>query len=547
MSAGKRALLRLGLLVIMICSSALFVACGVVDKVVGFFADDGTGHIFKIAIDSIPETFDPQLLNDENSAMIARNLYFGLMRYDSDDRLAVGIADDYSISSDGLTYTFSLKKGYNWCAAGDFEAPVIADDFVFAFRRLFDPKTESPHAEKYFCILNAEAANRGEISPEEIGVSAPDDFTVEFTLAYPNSEFLYLLAELPSMPCCELFFETAGGKYGLEAETTCSNGPFYVRFWQHDPYGKDNYVRLRRNSGYSEISYVSPAGINYLTEMDDAERESDFLDGTTEAFVYPAGSVPNTENGSILGYTAVSGLIFNEKVKAFSDPEIRQIFSLATDSASLCEPVSDILKPAFGLVPSEPAILSRGFASRLDPKAASPNPSMAEYRWSFALSDGEKSELIGMNITVPESFGYAYLLNDLVDSWYSVFGIHFGIEIVNDRDYADMLKSGDYDIILASVSSDSGSAFDFIEPFGFEARFGIRVPEALAAEQGRGGFKTSAEAGYACSEAENAIITEYHFIPLWYLPTVCAFDDDVEGLSFDPFTKTVYFENAKKF
>lgn len=535
------------LLAFIICSVVFFVACAPIDAVINFFADDGTGHIFKISIESSPKTLDPQLLNDESAVMIAKNLFAGLMDYDENGRLVSRLAKDYAISNDGLTYTFYIEEGYSWHATGDFEAPVTAHDFVFGFRRLMDPKTASPHSDKYFCIFGAAAARRGETSTDSIGVKAVDDYTLEFTLEYQNAEFLYLLAELPAMPCCEEFFNTSGGKYGLEAEATCSNGPFYIRYWLHDPYGTDNYVRLRRNPGYSEMSYVSPAGINYLITPDFDVRKSDFQNGSTESLIYMPGQRADLKDEYLLGYTDTFGIVFNENIKAFSAPEVRQVFSWAVDRQALSQKAPEIFLTAETVIPDNPLLNARGYVSRVDSEVTASNRDMAEYRWSFLLSEREKSELIGMTVMVPSSFEYSEVLNELTDGWYSVFNIHFGIEIVNERDYVRRIKDGEYQIALVSLSSDIASPLDFIRPFGSEKIYGISLDEVITAESEQGRYTSLSVMNYACSEAEIAILSGYHFIPVWHVPTVCCFDEDVSGLAFDPFTKTVYFENAKRF
>lgn len=543
----KKKLGRFWLFLLIICQTVFFVACGPVDAVVSFFADDGTGYIFKIALDADPKCLDPQLAEDENSIVIAKNLFAGLMDYDENGRLVLKLAEDYSISSDELKYTFRLKEDCGWYAAGEYSHPVTANDFVFGFRRLMNPQTDSPHSEKYFCIAGAEEARRGDIPVEDIGVSAPDDYTVEFTLAFPNADFLALLAELPAMPCCEDFFTASGGKYGLEADATCSNGPFYLRYWLYDPYGKNNYVRLRKNPNYGENDKVSPAGINYLITKDKDVREADFREGSTNVIVFQAGSIPDTDESFIAGYSHTAGIIFNEKIKAFSNPEIRNLFSLAIDRESLSKDAPDILKPALTLIPTEGAIAARGYVSRIPKEAVEENASMAEYKWSFMLTDQEKSELIGMTIMVPEDFGYGYLLEKLTDSWYSAFNIHFAVEMVNSHDYAERIKSGDYDIAFADIGSDEPSPLGFIRSFGSDKTFGFSPDEAVEALRGEGKYSSSTSLNYACSEAENAIIGEHRFIPLWYLPTVCAYDSDIEGLRFESYGGTVYFENAKKF
>lgn len=541
------------LFVFIICAAAFFVACAPIDRIAEFFADDGTGRIFKISISSDPQNLDPQLANDESSVMIAKNLYIGLTDYDPDGNIVCRLAESYTVSEDGLVYTFKLKEGYNWYAVGEFTAPVTADDFVFAFRRLFNPKTESPHAEEYFCISGARAARSGEFSPEEIGVRAIDAYTLEFTLEYPNAEFIYLLAELPAMPCCEEYFNNnSDGKYGLEAEYTCCNGPFYIRYWLHDRYGSDNYVRLRRNPAYNEISAVSPAGVNYLINRSFDSQKNDFADGVTDLMLFKAEqsleqAFPSREYKAEGGYTAVAGLVFNEKIEAFSQKEIRQVFSWGIDREALKGSAPGLSKLAGGLIPYSPKISARGYYSEIPSGTAGSDLAAAEYKWSFLLTDRQKSELLGMTVMVPSDFEYSGCLSGLTESWYSVFGIHFGIEIVSPSDYSARISKGDYDIALATISSKTGSPADYIHPFAKEGRFGFKVKLAEEAESRVGRYSTLSEMNRACAEAENSIISDYRFIPLFQLQTVCGYDGDIEDLGFDPFSSTVYFESAKMF
>lgn len=536
------------LLGFIICAVMIFVACEPVDKVIEFFSDDGTGHIFKIALENDPENLDPQLANDESSVVIAKNLYAGLMDYDENGKLVGKMADDYVISADGLTYTFYIKDGYKWHALGNYEAPVTAHDFVFGFRRLMDPKTASPHSEKYYCIKNAEAARNGSVAPSEIGVEAIDDRTLQFTLEYQNAEFLYLLAELPSMPCCEDFFNSAGGKYGLEAEAVCSNGPFFVRYWLHDPYGKNNYVRIRRNPGYSDMSFVAPSGVNFLITPNADERRTDFTAGDTDAIIYPSGTFAAVDGeGYIAGYADVAGIVFNEKSGIFSDVEVRQVFSWAIDRELIANNSPDILLRADGMIPASPTLTAKGYSQRIPEDVSVTNIPMAEYKWGFLLTERQKSSLIGMSIMVPSDFGYADYLTALTDSWYSVFGTHISVDIATHRDYAERLKSGDYDIALAVIGSSTGDAVDYIKPFGRAREFGISISEVISAENGVGHYDSMTALNFACTEGENAVLSAYHFIPLWQLPSVCCYDDDCEGIRFDAFSKTAYFEIAKSF
>ena len=82
------------------------------------------------------------------------------------------------MSSDGRTYTFQLREDACWSDG----SAVTADDFVFAFRRLFGPGSVSPYAENLLSVQNAEAILAGEMQPEALGVRAADDHTLVLTL-----------------------------------------------------------------------------------------------------------------------------------------------------------------------------------------------------------------------------------------------------------------------------------------------------------------------------------------------------------------------------
>lgn len=537
----KRRFLRL--ICFIICVTLTFVACEPIEKVISFFSDDGTGYIFKIALSSDPKNLDPQLADDPSSVTVAKNLYAGLLEYDGSGRVSGKVAKDYTVSEDGLKYTFYLREGYKWHALGNYEYPVTADDFVYAFRRLMDPKTASPHSEKYFCIKNSEKARKGEIGVEEIGVSAPDSLTVIFELEYPNAEFLRLLSELPAAPCCEDFFITSGGKYGLEAEAVCSNGPFFVRYWLHDPYGKNNYIRIRRNPGYSDITPVSAGGVNYLITKDPEERLNDYNEGSVDMIVFPAGELAASDGEEYISESAgTAGIIFNENIDIFGSEELRQVFSWAIDREALKEASPDTAIEAKSIIPDG----FMGYTPRTPEEVGKTDLKMAEYKWGFLLTQKQQSSLIGMTLMVPEDFGYADYLEAVSDSWYKVFATHISIENVTRRDYEERLSNGRYDLALAVIDSD-GCAQDFLLPFGSDKSFGMEFDKAKELENNSGRFETLASLDYACSEAENEILSGYHFIPLWHLPSVCVYDDDCADIKFDRCTDTVFFENAKHY
>ena len=94
-----------------------------------------------------------------------------------------------------------------------------ANDFVFAFKRIFEKNTKSPYAESFSCIKNAGKIITGELGADSIGVTAKGDFELEIDLDYPNANFLSLMTTSAAKPCNEQFFNNTKGKYGLETDS----------------------------------------------------------------------------------------------------------------------------------------------------------------------------------------------------------------------------------------------------------------------------------------------------------------------------------------
>lgn len=118
-----------------------------------------------------------------------------LITYDSDGKVSKAMAESYEESSDGLTWTFHLRKDAKWSDG----SAVTSADFVNTIKRSLDGKTsKSIYADMLSPIVGATEAYAGTASVDNVGVTAPDDYTIEFKLVKPCSYFLKLIA----MQCC---------------------------------------------------------------------------------------------------------------------------------------------------------------------------------------------------------------------------------------------------------------------------------------------------------------------------------------------------------
>ena len=188
---------------------------------------------FTWVVDNIPANLDPQVATKAEDVIACENLYGGLVRRNASGELVPDLCERWEISSDGLTYTFYLKSGLTYTgtkgAATDYA--ITAEDFVYAFRRVFDPQTASPYAVEFSAIQNSAAVLDGTADPGTLGVSAIGELTLVFRLSERDDTFLSKLTLPGAMPCDEAFFESTRGTYGLSSTSTLSSGSFYIYNW----------------------------------------------------------------------------------------------------------------------------------------------------------------------------------------------------------------------------------------------------------------------------------------------------------------------------
>ncbi|MHB0802841.1 peptide ABC transporter substrate-binding protein [Bacillus thuringiensis] len=220
-------------------------------------------------------SLDTSKSTDTLGAQILGNIMEGLYRLDKNNNPIPAVAESHTISEDGKTYTFKLRKDAQW-SNGD---PVTAKNFVYAWQRLLDKNTAAEHAFIAYYIKSAKAINKGEKSTTELGAKAIDDYTLEVELEKPVPYFLNLVAFPPYYPLHEKFVKEKGNKYGLEANTTVYNGPFVMSSWKHE-----QGWQLKKNEKYWDAKTVKLEEINYSVVKDIA----------TKVNLYDTGSIDFT-------------------------------------------------------------------------------------------------------------------------------------------------------------------------------------------------------------------------------------------------------------
>ena len=168
-----------------------------------------------------PLTLDPAFLTDIYAISVAQQVFNGLVQFDANLNVVPCIAKSWEASRDGLVWTFHLRQGVKFHHGRE----VHADDFVYTFTRILDPRTASPRAWLFERVQGAKKFRAGEAESVE-GLQALDAYTLQITLSQPYAPFINLLgmAQAQVLPREEV--QRLGAEFGRQ---TYRHGPFPLR------------------------------------------------------------------------------------------------------------------------------------------------------------------------------------------------------------------------------------------------------------------------------------------------------------------------------
>lgn len=265
------------------------------------FAGCGAGgakseQSIKFNIDSEPKSIDPALNNGVNGGTVIVNAFEGLTRLDENNKVIPGVAEKWTMSKDGLNYTFNLRKDAKWSDG----QPVKAKDFEYAWKRALNGKTAAEYAYQMYYLKNGEKYNKGEAKVEEVGVKAKDDYTLEVTLENPTTYFLSLLAFPTYAPIREDIVSKDPTGWARKAETYISNGPFKMKEWKpkdtitfvkNDQYWNKDSIKLDRidykmiEQASSALAAFKAGQLDYILKPPAQETPKLLKEGTAK--IYP--------------------------------------------------------------------------------------------------------------------------------------------------------------------------------------------------------------------------------------------------------------------
>lgn len=243
---------------------------------------------------SEPDHLDPALNSSVDGGCLAVNSFEGLMRYNESGALETACAESYTVSDDGLVYTFTMRDGLTW-SNGD---ALDATDFVYSWKRAASPEVAADYS--YLCDIFPgydSAADNGPIVDEaafdSAFVASDDGKTLTVTLKAVCPYFLDLCAFPFFFPVDEEVVEPTvtadnpAGTWSLDAgDAFVSNGAYKLESWNHD--ADMTYVK---NDSYWDADSVSVTTLNVMLTSDDVAAYTAYQTGDLD-FV---DSIPTAE------------------------------------------------------------------------------------------------------------------------------------------------------------------------------------------------------------------------------------------------------------
>lgn len=297
-----------------------------------------------------PVTLDPNLGEGVPGSNINRDLFEGLMTEDPEGNVIPGQAKSYTISDDKLVYTFKIRQNANW-SNGD---PVTASDFVYAFKRIADPKVAAKYSWylKILGIKNTAEILDGKKSIDSLGVKALDSKTLQVTLAKPIPYFIIGLSHIVMAPVPQKVVEKYGQNW-TKVDHIVSNGAYKLKEWV-----VNERIVLEKNDKYYNADKVQIDKVTFLPIPEVSTELNRYKAGEIDmTYELPKNqyktllkTIPNEVK--VLGRVGTYYYYLNMRKKPFDDIRVRKALSYAVNRDILANKVLGTgEKPAYTFVP----------------------------------------------------------------------------------------------------------------------------------------------------------------------------------------------------
>jgi len=502
---------------------------------------DGTLYV---CVGSQPETIDPALNSAVDGSNYMHHTFEGLYRHAWDGSgIELGQAASVDISEDGLTWTFTIRDDAKWSDGQD----VVAADFEFAWKRLVDPELAAPYAgDMGGYVLNGLAIVEGEMPPDELGVKALDDKTLEVKLENPCAFFNEVMAFPTFYPVREDVADI-NGAWVTNPETYIVNGPFIVESWS-----ADEEIVMVPNPNYYDVEKLVPEKIVWKL-MNDPVAELAAVRAGEIAFgqSFPSEEIDAMKAEGIYLKTANVGTYYvnmNNAKEPFDNVLVRKAFALAVDPIYVADvimmgsviPATNFVGPGFLDADGSDFASKNVVIDRSDYEA---NKEAAKAALAEAgYPDGEGFPILEY-ITNPAG-SHVVIAEALSAMWKEVLNVDVTIATQEWNVFLAIRRDGDYILArngwIADVSDPSNLLNLFTSYSGNNSSFyaSDEFDELMNTANVSSDPAVRMEAMHAAEQL--AIGEAYAAIPLYYYAEQLAINPKIQGYALYPTNERLF-------
>lgn len=539
----NRILLRGAALALALCLLFSCAACG----------KKNTATTLRVDLSGRVYTLDPQYCTTTLEHCLLKNCMEGLLRRLPDGTMAEGCAENYSVSADGLRYTFTLRENLQWSDG----KPLTAKDFVFAFHRIQQGSGSAAAREQYAAIAGMAEGESG-----SLGVAALDDRTVIITLSRTDPLLPEKLAEPEAFPCREDFYTGTHARYGNTLENMIYNGPYTVKSWESAG------LRLIPNRRYTGLTPAQNTGVIITLGKDNTVER--FLEGLTDCCRVDSSTLGQLSGGKASLLTFRNGtvsLLLNQASPQLAQNAMRQALCYSFPLAQYAQggDLPDSYEYAGSIIPgaarlydeSYTDLTARGFS--LGSVTYPDGSSTSDFRRSDQLTitynaraaaaalEQVKELPQGLTLLLPKGSALEGFCGWLQKQWLDHLGIVVNLAIVDADTYRSRLAKGDFTLALYSYTAGDelhtvfrhygtggGAPVQCADP-----HYGQLLDMASAS-------RNVNEAARLFANAEALLVDQFIAMPLFYTESYFAMAQDVTGFQASADGAELFFATAKR-
>ncbi|MFV0385493.1 peptide ABC transporter substrate-binding protein [Paracoccus sp. (in: a-proteobacteria)] len=475
------------------------------------------------------KSLDPHKNTDVEGSHVLRQLFEGLLNEDKTGAMVPGVAESYDVSDDKLTYTFHLRDA-KW-SNGD---PVTAGDFVYGWQRAANPATASEYAWfiELMNIVNATEVVKGDKAPEELGVKALDDKTLQVTLATPTPYFVKTLAHPTTYPVNRKVVEELGDDW-TKPGNLVGNGAYKL-----DSHDLGVSLVVSKNDTYWDADHTIIDKVDFITVNDQNIALTRYLAGELDWFDrVPAGQFPKLlkeypDQAVSTPRACTYGYLFNLSGKgpeSLKDLRVRQALSYAVDRDIVTDKIlQGGQHPAYYW--TNAAI--EGFEA----------PDIEMSHWTQAERVEKAKALLteaGYGPDNPLKLTVQYNTSDdhkklaiAVQQFWKAIGVDVTLANYEWKVHTDRMQNQDFEVGRAAWCADYNEASTFLDYFrtdGYNngkwsnADFDKLLADARAADN----------AAELYQQAEQILIGDMPLVPVYHYANAMMVRPDLRGIPYD--------------